>query len=119
MDNTGFTIPPKLYDFLKYIALVLLPAFAALALALGLTLKWDGSTVVAGVITVIDTFLGTILGKSASNYKNQEPDSVGDLMFRKNEYGQAEISKVMVNQENPVFKAGQKVYLKVTQEVEQ
>lgn len=118
MNDTGFTIPPKLYDFLKYVALVILPAVAALILGLGVLLNWSDATIVAGVITLVDTFLGATLGKSASNYKRQDPQAFGDLVFRTNEDGSAEVKTIAVNQENPVFNAGSKVYLNVVREVD-
>lgn len=117
MNDTGFTIPPKLYDFLKYIALVVLPAAAALVLGIGVLLHWSSAEVTAGVITLVDTFLGSLLKKSASNYKQNDPAAVGDLVFRTNEDGSVEVTKIAVNQENPVFNAGSRVYLTVKREV--
>jgi hypothetical protein len=118
LTDTGFTIPPKPYDFLKFVALVILPAVAALVLGLGVLLNWSDATVVAGVITLVDTFLGTILGKSASNYKQNDPKAVGELVFGSTPEGGAEIRRVSVNEENPVFNAGSKVYLNVVREVD-
>ena len=118
MNDTGFTIPPKLYDFLKFFAFVILPAVAALVLGLGEILNWSGATVVAGVVTLVDTFLGVILGKSSSNYKRQDPEAFGDLVFRTNEEGQAEVGRIQINREDPVFNVGSKVYLNVVREVD-
>lgn len=119
MDKTGFIIPPKLYDFLKWIALAVLPFAAALVITLGTLLHWDGATTTAGVITAVDTFLGLTLGKSASNYKKDEPQALGDVVFRTNEDGAAEVGKIVINQENPVFQVGQKLYLNVKREIDQ
>lgn len=115
-DNTGFTINPKIYDFLKYVALVLLPAAAALVLALGLTLHWDDATVVAGTITIVDTFLGTILGKSAANYKNQSPDVFGDLVIMQDPDGVPAGMRLVGAKENPIFEEGSQVVLNVRRE---
>lgn len=119
MTDTGFTIPPKLYDFLKFVSLVILPAAAGLVLAVGGMLHWNSSEVVAGVITAVDTFMGLVLGKSASNYKQNDPKAVGDLVFGTDEEGNAEVRQISVNQEDPIFKAGTKVYLNVIRQVEQ
>ena len=119
MTDTGFVIPPKLYDFLKWVALIVLPLVAALVITAGQLLHWDGSIVTAGVLTAVDTFLGGLLGKSASNYKQNDPNAVGDLVFGTDDDGNAEIKQVAVNQENPVFKAGSKVYLNVVRQVDQ
>lgn len=119
MDSSGFTIPPKLYDFLKYVALVILPAAAALVLGIGVILSWNAATETAGAITLVDTFLGAILGKSATNFKQQDPQAFGDLTFKSNPDGSAEVVNVAVNQANPVFTEGAKVYLNVVRQVDQ
>ena len=100
-DDTGFTIPPKFYDFLKYVALVVLPAVAALILGLGVTLSWGGATVTAGVITLVDTFLGAILGKSASNYKQQSPNVLGNLVVTQDPDGTPAGMRIDGTWENP------------------
>lgn len=116
MDDTGFTINPKAYDFLKYVALVILPAAAALILGLGVALGWSDAPVVAGVVTLVDTFLGAILGKSASNYKNQSPNVFGDLVIMQEPDGAVMGMKVVGHKENPIFREGSQVALNVKRE---
>jgi hypothetical protein len=115
-DTTGFVIPPKVYDFLKWIALVILPLASALVITLGLVLHWEGSVVVAGVMTAIDTFLGGTLGKSASNYKQQGGEYFGDLVVKQDVDGTPIGLKVVGQQENPVFEDNSKVFLRVKRE---
>lgn len=115
MDNTGFTIPANIYNFLKFVALVVLPAAAALVITLGSVLEWDGATVTAGVITAVDTFMGLVLGKSSSNFQ-QQSESVGDLVFGTDEEGNTELNRVSVDKKDPVFKDGAKVYFTVRKE---
>jgi hypothetical protein len=112
-DTTGFTIPPKLYDFLKWFALILLPLASALVITLGQLLHWDGSIVVAGVMTAIDTFLGGTLAKSASNYKQQGGEYFGDLVVKQDVDGTPIGLKIIGQQENPVFEDNSKVFLRV------
>jgi len=116
VNDTGFVIPPKIYDFLKYLALVVLPAVAALILGLGVVLHWYAATGVAGVVTLVDTFLGAILGKSASNFKAQDPAAFGDLVVMQHPDGDVRGMRVIGNVENPVFQEGGKVYLNVKRE---
>lgn len=115
-NNVGFTIPPKLYDFLKYVALVILPAAAALVLGLGVTLNWSAATAVAGVLTVIDTFLGAILGKSASNFKQQDAIVFGDLMIKQDVDGTPTGMRLVGHHENFVFEDQSQVLLNVKRE---
>lgn len=115
-NETGFTIPPKLYDFLKYVALVILPAVSALILGLGVTLNWTPATVVAGVITLVDTFLGAILGRSASNFKQQTPIVFGELMIQQDLDGTPIGMRLVGHHENFVFEDQSQVLLDVKRE---
>jgi hypothetical protein len=116
VDNAGFIIPPKLYDFLKFVALTLLPASAALVITLGTVLGWDGAVITAGVITAVDTFLGVILGKSASNFKQDGGQYFGDLVIKQDVDGTPMGMKLEGHQENPIFEEGEKLFLKVRRE---
>lgn len=64
----------KVYDILKWIALVVLPAIATLYFALAGIWHLPYGEEVVGTITAIDTFLGAILQISTNNYyKNNSP----------------------------------------------
>lgn len=62
----------KVYDVLKWIALVVLPALATLYL--GLSSYWNVPypEQIAGTITLLDAFLGTVLGISSIQYAKKE-----------------------------------------------
>lgn len=62
----------KVYDILKWVAQILLPALGALYFGLAGIWGLAYAEQVVGTITVIDTFLGVILGISSSNYKKKE-----------------------------------------------
>ena len=57
-----------LYDKLKWIALILLPALSVLYLALAGLWDLPYPEQIAGTIMAIDTFLGAVLGISTENY---------------------------------------------------
>jgi Putative phage holin Dp-1 len=116
VNSTGFIIPPRLYDFLKYVALVVLPAVSALILGLGVTLNWSGAAGIAGIITLIDTFLGAILGKSASNFKQQEPIVFGDIVIQQEPDGRPVGMRIVGHHENFVFEDQSQVVLNVRRE---
>ena len=61
----------SVYDVLKYIALVALPAIATLYLTLSNIWGLPYGTEIAATITAIDTLLGALLGVSAEKYKKQ------------------------------------------------
>ncbi len=58
----------KLYDVLKWIALVVLPALSALYLGLSGIWGFPYGEQVSGTIALIDTFLGALLGISSAQY---------------------------------------------------
>ena len=79
----------RLYDILKWIALVLIPALASLYFGLSKIWGFPLGEEVVGTLTVIDTFLGTLLGISNVKYKNALLDSVdyNELTEEENETG--------------------------------
>lgn len=63
----------KMYDILKWIAQILLPALGTLYFALAGIWGFPYGEQIVGTITAIDTFLGVCLGISTVNYyKYQE-----------------------------------------------
>ena len=65
-------LPDKTYDVLKWVALILLPAIGALYFGLAGIWNFPYGEQVVGTITVIDTFLGAILGISTVQYNRKE-----------------------------------------------
>jgi hypothetical protein len=64
----------KQYDILKWIALVLLPAIGTLYFGLAQIWGFPYGEQIVGTITVVDTFLGVILGISNAQYKIDNPE---------------------------------------------
>jgi hypothetical protein len=67
----------RVYDILKYIALIVLPAIGALYFGLAKIWGFPFGEEIVGTITIIDTFLGTLLGISTSQY-NKFNDSLNN-----------------------------------------
>lgn len=69
-------IPNSVYDILKWVQRLFLPALATLYLALGAIWKdiiyLPYPEQVAATITAVDTFLGVILGISTANYNKAQ-----------------------------------------------
>lgn len=61
----------KLYDVLKWIAMILLPALGALYFGIARIWGLPYAEEVVGTITCIDTFLGALLGISCAKYKEK------------------------------------------------
>lgn len=61
----------KLYDILKYIAQIGLPALGALYFALSTIWGFPYGEQIVGTITAIDAFLGALLGISTVQYRKK------------------------------------------------
>ncbi|MDY3026974.1 MAG: phage holin [Candidatus Faecivicinus sp.] len=61
----------ELYDILKWIAMVLLPALGTLYFALAGIWNLPMGEEIVGTITALDTFLGVLLGISAVKYHSE------------------------------------------------
>jgi hypothetical protein len=62
----------KVYDILKWVALVVLPAIGTLYFALSGIWGFPYGEQIVGTITAIDTFLGALLGLSSINYYKED-----------------------------------------------
>lgn len=64
-------LPDKVYDVVKWIAMVCLPALGTLYFALAGIWGFPYGEQIVGTIMAVDTFLGALLGISSIQYKNQ------------------------------------------------
>lgn len=63
----------RMYDILKFVAQILLPAIGTLYFALARIWNFPYAEEIVGTITAIDAFLGALLGISTAKYNKQEP----------------------------------------------
>ena len=63
----------KVYDFLKYLTIIVLPAIGALYTGLAQIWSLPYSAQIPATITVICTFLGAILCISTAQYNKYQP----------------------------------------------
>lgn len=61
----------KMYDVLKWIAMVFLPALATLYFALAGIWGFPYGEEIVGTITAVDTFLGVLLGITSAQYNKK------------------------------------------------
>ena len=64
----------KVYDVLKFIAQVVLPAIGTLYFALAGIWGFPYGEQIVGTITAVDTFLGVVLGISTAQYNKEKAD---------------------------------------------
>jgi len=72
-------ITGKLYDYLKWLAQVVLPALGALYVALAGLWGLPAAEAVAGTILAVDTFLGVVLGISQVSYAKSDERFDGQM----------------------------------------
>lgn len=72
----------KVYDILKWIAQVVLPALGTLYFTVDQLAGWSHGTLVSGVVLAVDTFLGVVLGISSNQFNKQQAEDKpdGDLI---------------------------------------
>ena len=63
------TLPNKVYDILKWITLVVIPALATLYVALAAVWGFPYADAVAKTSVAVCTFLGALLGVSTAEYR--------------------------------------------------
>ena len=63
-----FKMSDSVYDKLKFLAMIVLPAIATLYFSLAGIWGFPYGEQIVGTITAIDTFLGVILGISSAQY---------------------------------------------------
>lgn len=70
----------KVYDILKYIAQIVLPALATLYFALAKIWNFPYGAEIVGTISAVDAFLGALLQISTNKYNSelQPPDDGGN-----------------------------------------
>ena len=62
----------KAYDILKWVCIIVLPAIATLYMGLAKIWELPYETEIPQTITVVDAFLGALLGVSTINYNKDE-----------------------------------------------
>lgn len=65
----------KVYDVLKWVAQILLPALGALYFGLARIWSLPYAEEIVGTITVVDAFLGALLGLSSVQYYKENGDA--------------------------------------------
>ena len=64
-------ISDKVYDMLKWLVIIVLPAVATLYAALSAVWAWPYADEVVTTITAVDTFLGAVLCISTATYNKE------------------------------------------------
>jgi hypothetical protein len=96
----------QVYDILKRVALIIIPALATFVNAVGMVWGVPHTNEATATITAFGVFLGAALGVSSKNY---EPETHGDLVVSKHDDVYADFTVEPAN-----LKDGDTIVLKVT-----
>lgn len=69
-----YMIPDKVYNILKWVGLVALPAIATFVGTVGTAVEWAPTAIAVTVITAAGTLVGTLLGVSHATAKGVAGD---------------------------------------------
>lgn len=78
--STGFVLDPILYNRLKFLVQVLLPAFSSLYFGLGAIWGLPAADKVVGTCALLATFLGALIFVSARTYANSDARFDGNVV---------------------------------------
>lgn len=67
-----YIIPDKVYNILKWVGLVAIPAIATFVGTVGQAVDWDQTTLAVTVITALGALVGALLGVSTVTAKPTE-----------------------------------------------
>lgn len=83
--DSYFKLSDKSYNFLKFLAQILLPAVGTLYFALAGIWVLPAAEEVIGTITAVDAFLGVMLGISTTSYNRSEAKYGGAINITQSE----------------------------------
>ena len=66
-------LPNKVYDVLKWVVMVCVPAFTTAYVGLDSVFGWGYADVVAKVSAIVCTLIGALIGISTAQYNKSQP----------------------------------------------
>lgn len=100
--NTTFVMNGRVYDLLKKLAQIWLPALGTLYFALSAVWGLPGADKVTGTVIAVDTFLGVMLNISKNQYEASGAQYDGTVQVIQNSQGAA--AGFQINPEDLVHK---------------
>lgn len=82
-----FILSPKMYEFMKKLVQIVLPAFSALYIGLAELWGLPRALEVSGTCALLATFLGVCLGISSTTYRKINDLNAGDLIVKSDDEG--------------------------------
>jgi len=96
----SFTMPAKLYNFVKYLVMIVIPAASTFYATLGTMNSWNNVTNVTVTLAAVATLLGTLVGLSSRNFNNNEK-FVGETWLAPTDGGWKRVFNVTADEIDP------------------
>lgn len=96
----GFVLPAKVYDVIKYLVMIVIPAVSTFYATLGTINNWDNVTNVTITMAAVATLLGAVAGLSTKNYNNSER-YVGETYLAPTDEGWRRVFNVTADEIDP------------------
>lgn len=96
----NFILPAKVYNFIKYLVMIVIPAVSTFYATLGTINNWDNVTNVTITLAAIATLLGTIAGFSTKNF-NESDRYVGETWLKPTDEGWKRVFNVTADEIDP------------------
>ena len=77
-ETTGYLIPNEVYDVLKWVGLIALPALAVCVQTIGTAAGWTGTDLTVTILTAMGTLVGALIGVSQLTATKPDDDSDKD-----------------------------------------
>jgi hypothetical protein len=96
----NFILPAKLYDVVKYLVMIVIPAASTFYATLGTINNWDNVTNVTVTLAALATLLGALIGISTKNYNNTDR-FVGETWLKPTDEGWKRVFNVTSEEIDP------------------
>lgn len=83
-------LPEKVYDLIKWLSQVVIPALGALYLGIAQLLEWQNAEKVVAILALICTFINVVLGISSRQYFKSGEVFDGSVVMVPGETGELE-----------------------------
>lgn len=113
MATTPF-LSPRVYDGLKFMAQITLPAVGALYFALAQIWGLPKGEEIVGTITSVDAFLGLLLGLSTKSYNSSEAKYDGQIVVLNDPAGAKKTFSLELDSDPNELEGKKEVIFKVT-----
>jgi len=115
MEPTESTpyLPPKIYDKVKFLVLILLPAFSTFYFTFGNIWGFPEVEKVIGSVTAAELFLGAVIGLSARNYNRSDAKYDGMAVVQMDAGGVKGVDMVLNGNPEVALEYGDEFRLKV------